>query len=64
MTDQMFIDYSYSDWQDISHTQRDINEMLTSGWRIKISYPFMADGKWNHIVVIYEKETSPKPGIK
>lgn len=64
MTEQMFVDYAYSDWQDISKTQRDINEMLNSGWRIKISYPYMADGKWNHIVNIYEKETSPKPGIK
>ena len=64
MTDQMFMDYAYSDWQDISHTQRDIIEMLNSGWRIKISYPYMADGKWNHIVVIYEKETSSKPGIQ
>lgn len=63
MTEQMFVDYSYSDWQSISKAQRNINEMLTSGWRIKISYPYVDDG-YNHIVVIYEKETSPKAGIK
>lgn len=64
MTEQMFMDYPYSAFQDISNTQKDINEMLNSGWRIKISYPYMSNGKWNHIVVIYEKETSPKPGIQ
>ena len=64
MTDQMFVDYEYSDWQNISKAQREINEMINSGWRIKISYPYMSDGKWNHIVVIYEKETSPKSGIQ
>lgn len=64
MTEQMFVDYPYITWQDVSKAQRNINEMLTSGWRIKISYPYMSDGKYNHIVNIYEKETSPKPGIK
>jgi hypothetical protein len=64
MIDQMFVDYAYSDWQDISKTQRDINDMINSGWRIKISYPYLDNGKWNHIVVIYEKDTSPKSGIQ
>ena len=64
MTEQMFVDYPYITWQDISKAQRNINEMLTSGWRIKISYLYMSDGKYNHFVNIYEKETSPKPEIK
>ena len=64
MTEQKFIDYPYGAADDITEAQKCITEMIESGWRIKISYSFVSRTGWPHIIVIYEKETSSKPGMQ
>jgi len=58
MTEQRFVDYPYYFCEGISKSQKHITEMINSGWRIKISYPYVPQTECNHIIVIYEKETS------